>query len=710
MTGSPRTLGLVLALSSFTAPALVHAASNALPLREIVLRDGVEELFKEGVDLLGRGHPDEALKKFQQVLAASPSHEQAYELWKNTDPQVWLDMLVAQGEMELVAKRLMTLSELGRSERKNDAEVIKTLLGKLRSENSLESRQARNTLAAEHGEYVVPHMIPTLAEQGNDERRVLYMHTLTEMDRDVVIPLIEVLNSPDAFLRRNVALVLGDIGDPRAAGMLAVLAKSDADGGARSAAEAALAKCQSSGDPLNDFLKAGEAYALRMDSVLSSYQYSDVVWHWTDKGLVANKVVRAVYGDELSKKNYARALAADPSSLAARAGLARAYASEGAKLEALKAAGTDVSAMSATMDSDAIQLALIGGEALDAALSTAVQNGDSTAGQALIRALASTPNAPTAGLMAALASNDGAMRSEAAVALGNHAVTTHAQVSPEIIAGLGEAAGREIVRTVFVIDGHAEVRNAAMAQAEKLGFAAMGAERGANGLVLLHRVPGVDAVLVSDSLPDLTTFQVIDDLREEARFEKTPIFVLSANPDQAKELFGERATGIIASGGDLAQLGEAVGGLTGDRAAADRLAALAATTLGAIAGAGTDISSAVPGLVSTLANRDDAVTTRCMATIGMVGDSNHVASLAAVLADGKRSEAARTAAADALTSIFSRGASAAKESTDAIQGVVKSDAPMSVRTAAARALGAMHLMPDVRLDMLHAARAVPAQN
>ena len=710
MTGSHRNLGLVLALATFAAPTLAHAAPTSIALKAISWSaiDDVQDLFNQGVELLRRGKDDEALKAFQMVLAKDPSNQQAYELWKTTDHQIWLDILVKQGDFELIAKRLMGLAEMGRTERKNDAEAIKAALAELRSDQTMAFRKARNTLAAEHGEYAVPYMLPSLADQGNDDRRVIYMQTLTEMDRDVVIPLIEALNSPDAFLRRNVALTLGYIGDPRAAGMLAHLAKSDPDGGVQQAATEALAKCKSSGNALAEFLNQGEAYALRMDSVLAAHQYSDVVWSWSEAGLTSMGIPREVYGDEMSKKNYSRALAVDPNSLTARAGLARAYAAQGAKLAALKASGKDVAGMDALMDSDALGLGLVGADAIDAALARAVSTGDTTAGLALIHALAMMPNAPSGALNAALASKDGAMRSEAAVALGQQAVRSRTPASGAVIAALGEAAGREVVRTVFVIDARAEVRNAALAEIEKLGFAAMGAERGANALALLHRAPGVDAVLVGESLPDLTTFQVIDDLRAEPRYETTPIYVLAANAEQAKEIFGEKATGVVASSGDMAQLIAAMGALTGDRATADALAAKACATLSQIAAAGGNISAALPGLVSTLAHREDPVTVQALATLGQAGDAGQVSPIVAVLTDAKRSEVARSAAADALANIFSRGAVASAEDTAAIEATLTSDAPAGVRSGAARALGAMRLAADARARMLRSTRTAPA--
>lgn len=716
MTGCPRTFGFVLALTVFAA----QNTAEATPIRPFAgalsaltwnapAADQIEDLFKEGVDLLARNKRPEALRKFQELLAANPTQEQAYALWKNTDHQVWLDLLVEQGEFELVAKNLMKLAEAGRAERRNDGEAIKKLLGDLRAEDSLAFRKARNTLASEHGEYAVPYMLPTLAEQGSDDRRVLYMQTLTEMDSDVVVPLIEALNSPDAFLRRNVALVLGLIGDSRAAGMLAHLAKDDADGGVKAAASEALAKRKSSGDALAEFLAQGEAYALRSDRVLAAHQYSDVVWSWSEKGLTSMPVSRSVYGDEMSKKNYARALAVDANSLAARAGLARAYAVENAKLAGLAAAGQDVSAWAALADGNSIALGLIGADAIDAALGAAVRNSDTTAGEALIQALAQCPNAPTAGLMAALGSGDGAMRSEAAVALGRHAVASRSAANPAVIAALGEAAGREVVRTVCVIEPRAAVRDAALAELAKLGFAAHGVERGANALGLLHRVPGVDAVVVAESLPDLTTFQVIDDLRAETRYASTPIFVLADNADAAKELYGERATGVVGAS-DLSQLTAAVGGLTGDRALADALATQAAGVLGDIAAGGGDISAAVPGLLATLTNREDGVTTAALATLGRVGGSPHVAAITSIVADGARSEAARTAAANALAAIFARGATASADEMTALAGAIRSDAPAGVRNAAARAMGSLRLQADVRAEMLRAARAAQAQN
>src|SRR6185436_6149179 len=103
---------------------LFAAALLALPAQA----QDVKELFREGVDLLHRGRKEEALVAFQKVLAADPSQEEAYELWKETDYDIWLDLMVEQGEFPLVAQRIQELSRLARAERRNDTEAISALV------------------------------------------------------------------------------------------------------------------------------------------------------------------------------------------------------------------------------------------------------------------------------------------------------------------------------------------------------------------------------------------------------------------------------------------------------------------------------------------------------------------------------------------------------------------------------------------------------
>ena len=692
MTGSNRMLGLVLAL----AIATPSSAASAV----LLTADEVTDKFNEGVELLARGRDAEALLAFQRVLALDPSHEQAYELWKSTDHAVWLEILVKQGDFELVARRLMALAEQGKAERRNDPDEIKGLLARLRGDDVIERRTATRELSALHGQYAVPFMLPTLADRGNEDRRVIYMHTLTEMDTDVVVPLVEALSSDEAYLRRNVALTLGFIGDSRAAGMLAWMAANDADGAAQAAASEALAKIGHSGGALGAFLAAGNDYHTRNQNVLAPHMYSDVVWSWGEGGLSAREIPRDIYGDEMAKRSYARALMVDPGSLDARAGLARSYAVQIAKLEALAEAGQDVEELKAEVDQGHMSVLLAGSDALDAALTTAAQSGDVQSGIALARVLGDVATSATPGLNAALGSAEASLRAEAALALADVALRSNGMVGADVISALADAAGREVVRIIFVVDGDAARAAAVSSGLESQGISAHAFGSAANALAMLHRVPGVDAVLVADSLPDLTTDQVIDDMRSDPRFENTPILVLTANAEQAGELYGESTSGLVTDPADLSAVEEALsGGLDGDRAQANMLAAEAAEKLADLAVSGKDISAALAPLASTLAGRPDDVILPAMHALHVSGGADQVAALIGVLADGDRSDDARVGAGQAAGAIFSRGADG-QGSIETLTAVMTSEASLAVKKAAAQALGSMNLDAATRAELL----------
>jgi HEAT repeat protein len=697
MTGSQRKLGLALLVFLCLPQTPVFGAQDELQTK-----------FNEGVELLRRGKDAEALAAFQAVLAMDPSHEQAYELWKATDHQVWLDILVKQGDFELVARRLVDLTRMGRAEKRSDAAAIQAALTQLRSEDILTRTRAKHQLAAEHGEYAVPYMIPALGDRGDEDRRVILMHALTEMDTDVVVPLIEALNAEDAFLRRNVALTLGYIGDERAAGMLAWLAASDPDGAAQAAAAEALGTIGSRGGALGTFVRLGHDYHERNENVLAAHLYSDVMWDWNGTTLTSRPVPREIYNDEMAMRNYERALIVDPTSLDARAGLARSYVVEWAKLEDMAAAGQDVAALQAAIDEGSLAVQLAGYDALDRALAQSLESGDVIGAVAVARACGEVAPEPNPALRSALESPEASLRGEAALAMAKILTRNAAKAGNKVVGALGEAAGREIVRMGAVIDG-----DPARAQTVASGLAGLGVtaqvwNRGAQALAMLRRVPGLDVVLVSTSLPDLTTFQVIDDVRSDARFEKTPILVIAAGDSgTAEELFGDKTQGIVADPADLSAVASAMEGeLGGDRARADALSAQAAEALASLAMGGSDTGPALEGLTRTLASRPDRVILPAMQALRVAGTQAQVPALTTLLADGARSEESRIAAGRALAAILARGAQGDEA---ALTAVMDSDAPTAVRRAAALALGSQQLGPARRAELLRKAAAKGTQ-
>jgi len=667
MTGLRRHLGLLAFFAALSLPASAN------------------DTFDEGVELLRRGDDAAALAKFRKALAEDMSNEAAYELWKDTDHDVWIDMLVKEGQFELIAKRFMAKAQLGRVEQADDESTIRGLLRDVQSDDAMVRTAAVRALGANHGEYAVQYMLETLGDENAEDRRVMFMHALTEMGTDVVLPLLAALDSDDAYLRRNVALILGYIGDPRAQAALTWRAYNDGDEGVQLASAEAAKKCGSTGDAVALYLQLGDDYHHGRASVLRPVDYSDVVWAWSGSGLTGTATPRFLYADELSKNAYYAALAADPASVAARAGLARAYVSQHAEIELLAATGADVSAYDDVVAAAAIAVGSAGVDALEMALSWCVAESDSITGVGLIRALGAGSNIATPSLQAALASDDGAMKSEAAVAQGQIALRTQSSPGGAVVDMLGRTAGRSIMSLGVVIDADAARGGAVASAMSGAGILTNHWTSGASGLALLKRVPGVDVIVLAGTLPDLTADQVLHELASDDRTANTPVVMIDDS-----DAYADRVAAVIAGADGLDEITGAISGdASSDRTRADELAARAASTLAGLAQAGgSNLSSVAGALASTLGGRSDAVTVPAMHALAFVGGEAQLGALQAVLSSSDRSDDARIAAADAIGNIARRGSLGGTEGiVAALAAVAGSGSSLDVRVAASRALG-----------------------
>ncbi|MBL8857571.1 MAG: HEAT repeat domain-containing protein [Planctomycetes bacterium] len=690
MTGLRRTLSLCLALAAFQAPTW----ANRL--------DELQDTFKHAVDLLQRGHKEESLRALKKVLAASPDQKAAYEMWKSTPYIDWRDLLVEGGEFELAARRLIELAGAERQLLRNDeAAILAAVKDATTNPDPLARRLAIRTLSASHGEYAVPYLLPFLADGGDEDRRVLSMHALAQMGTDVVPPLIEALQATNSVLRRNVALVLGNIGDARATGALQWLAASDTDAVVKQSAADAVAKLAPTRSALENSLQAGEDYYARRDSALRFGQAGDVVWDWKDEHLVAVPIPRQLYGSEMSKRAYFRALRADPQSTAALAGLARAYVEMQTKIDAMVAAGQDPLEWKNTAGQTLTAVNAAGADALDLALQWSVKNVDASTGGALCRVLAPLAKGPTPGLQAALKSSDGTLRSEASVALGAIAARLRTSAGSDVVSALGEAAGREALRVAVVVSGDMSKLDAAAAQLEKMNVYVNKVGQGARALGILRRAPHVDLVLVADALPDMTTAQVVDGIRGDDRLAGTAVILMTADATLAGD-FGDRIQGSMSGPEDVAAIEAALSReMTGDRALAADLAARSSAVLSQLGAQGsTDLSGAQAGLV-VATGRADNIAIPAMHALGASGGAPQAAALVAALVDEARSDEARAAAGRSLSNLLGRHGSALDaEALAKVRAVVSSPASMSVREAAAQAIGSISMDAAERAELL----------
>jgi CheY-like chemotaxis protein len=706
MRGTPRFQGLAaLALLALTSGPLSSVAFAAPQDAD------VQEAFNRGVAALQRGDDEAALEAFQEVLALDPSNVDAYELWRTTDNEIWLDMMTRQGQLELVAKRLLELAEVRRGELSRDTGEINEKVGQLASADGVQRRALIAQLRSLHGEFAVARMLAPLAEEGRTELRVAFMASLAEMGPVAVPPLLEALRTSNAFQRRNLAFTLGNLGDRRAVGDLALLAQSDPDEGVREAAAQSLGRLGASGANASDALcNLGEAYLNGVSTVADPTLRSAVVWSWNGGRLEPTDVPSAVYLEEMAKRSFYRALAADPDSMRAQAGLVRASVQALANLEAAAEQGADVDGAIDNARTGLLAAYVAGPAALDRAIVDALSANDASAASALLSFSVGVLRGPSAGISQGLASRSVTVRDEAAVAAAHAVLAAGAQMPQNALGALGEAATREIRRTVLVIDGDAARSEGVTSVVEGRGHVVAVTKTGATGLATFNRLPAVDAVLVADSFSDLTTFQVLQQLRERGG-DELPVFVLSSDADRADELYGDWANGVVTAGEDMGQLDEALAGdFAGARGRAQNLAQRAAEALAALSAAGRDVSAVSDQLLDAGHNQGDAIAIPALTGLAASGAPRHGQGLVDIAADSGRSDEVRTAAADALAAINIRGSVVASaENYETLSGALADAGSAELRGALARALGAWDLDGTARQRALRTLRVTVSE-
>lgn len=692
----------------------------------------VDALFQQAVDAYRQGKDDEALKKLQEVIAKDPSRDDALRLRDAAGWKFWADMMVKKGEYEVVAKHLLGLAQGGERAHMADAEKIRKLIGDLKSEDFTVRSEATRVLLADHGDYAVPHMLEILGQAGDEDHRVAIIDTLTRMRSDAVLPLIEVLSSDNAMLRQTAAAILGNIGDPRAAGELKLLADQASDP-ANGAAQRALAKIFPSGSPAAvDLLKdKAHAYYRQSPDVLKEVGSARAVWRWEEGTLKGHELPRPLYAYSVAEGTLHRALKAAPDRADVRGLLARVLFAQKAEIDALTASAGDkaeaMKGMAAGLARGAAGGMGAGVDALVSALAEARRDGDGPSAVAVINALGQqlNPSDPNVGaLTEALDDGHREVRYAAAIALGHLSRQGSGPGSDKVVEILAAAAGEGAVRHVLVIDDQDATRNQILGELREAGMFASGARRGEDGLLMAKRPPVPDLVILRTDLgagqaeTSLSSMRVVHDLKRDYRTMNVPVIGLTAEARAAadKELFKDQLANVITTplvketyvGGVKTGLPE----IDSARALALDYAARSAGALSALARqgpSGVNLSAAVPALAeASRAGRPDNVRLAAIGALADIGGTNPQVALGAIEAltaacAASNPPAIRSAAAVAVGHVCRSAGSTPDATLQALLECAK-DADHSVGNGAGNGLGACPLNPEQRAQALTALR------
>ena len=655
-----------------------------------------DEALKAGVKLLKEGKVKDANEKFRGVLAANPSSEDAYALVKETDYQVFLEMLKAGGDAEQVARRLLSLSTIVEVEKSKDPAAIKALVETAINSTELDQRDtAARKLAGNHGQHAVPHLVGFLGSNDIDTRANAIL-ALSKIGSDAVMPLAASLGTGNDLQKKVTLVLLRRIGDERCAGAMAAAA-GDKAGGAQK------------------HLAMSKKYFLGDQMTVKNFDRSYTIWSVKDGALSGRDVSRFVYNYELAEQAAYDALALDPSLKDARAMIALSNVAEQVAYENLSddARGNEgIAAQGKSLEGAGALAASVGaGGLLDAfRLAGELKNGDAAAKVADV--LPSVWDGRAIGddnpLVTGLTSDDNKIRYAAAIALLRINPSAAFPKSNMVAAIAGDAAASRAVKQVLVID--TDSKNAANVQRalNMAGFHAVAARSGAEGLSMAKATGGFDAVVVAASLSDVTSFQVLSDLGGDFRTQAAKRIVMAPGADlgERKGEFDKFGLAGIAptstdSVGVVKVVKDALASPEGDigRVRANRLSIAASTGLGGANGGTFNLKDAQKGLLAAAGEGADAeVAQAALGALAKIAGADAQTQLRGAVANASSSPALRIAACRAMAMAL-RGQSPTKETYNALLDAM-GDADTGVRTAAGAALGAAKLTPEQQSEVL----------
>ena len=670
------------------------------------------ESFSEGVKLYRLGKSAEALQKFEEVLSEDPSHEQAFELWRTTDYAVWQALLLEGDEISKIAQHLLDRATLGSKERSREEDAISTLVAQATSADYGARAKAQLQLNADHGEFAVPALIAKLGDADDDKGQIYAMQALEQLARSATLPLVQAMASADDRTRRNIAAVLFQIGDERAAAAMAAAAATDESDGVRMASERALKATGRVGSAAD--LHMSDARKYLSHSGVRPGERSDVVWSYSDGQLMFSDSPSAVYHLELAKSSAHSALAFAPDSQEARALVAQAYLAEAAAIteslaanpedESLAPFGAQVAALKMTA-------AATGLDTVRRAVTDAIASGMVATAVAGIELLGQLENQNSIGgspLIGALSNGDTRIAYASALAL-TAAGGTNVPAAGQVVENLGNAVTEEAIMTVKVIDRSPATQRAVMDASFSRGFQRSVSESAVGAMDDLYSTP-VDVVVINEILPDARPEAIIGLIRGDKRMANTKILVVAKDTDAATELFGDRVDGFIEgplSGDNLKQaVEEALADVEPGprRARADKIAVSASNALSQLAGK-VDLGAALDHLVAQL-NRSDDVAIPSARAIGGGGNMAQAPALLGALANDAASLDLKVACASAAGDVFSRSGALDQAMIDQLMAIINSSADQALRAAVVGALGKATLDNATKLNLVNTLRVV----
>ncbi len=669
-----------------------------------------EAALKAALDDYAAGRYEDGLKKLTDYVATNPGDDEVYRVLRDTQDKVLLRTLAQGGDHERLMRYLLDKARPTVEAKKRDPDAIKALVDQAINGDYDAQRRACMTLAAKHGDYAVPYLLPALGD--SDAKKVTSaIFAFHYIGGEAVLPLAAAMNTGDARLRGYVAVVLGDLKDPRALPVLRRAAERDADEGVKAKAAASVEKIRAGAGAMSaaeSYVRTGQRYYENDPAVISEADQVYNLWRWEGDALARYEVPAALFNYAIAEAHAFDALALQPDLVPARSLLVRSVISQ-----SIQAKSMGEKAPEALKGANDLLLSQ-GFDAASAALSDALDQGDWSVAVECCRLLAATyGKQDLAGhpLGRALAAAERRVQYAAAVAALRMSPAAAFDNSGTVPSLAAQAASETALRQVFVIDDHDDARGRMTMDLREAGYVVGEDKDGYKGVSRLKSTATQDVVIVRADLGAggeipmyqwRSTLAVLDELSRDLRTKNMRVVVVvggSPAEIEAKKAFlsgkyGEAIKGFVeeplvtTAYLPIVEKAAQAGDLNPDRAAALVVAADAADALATTNPCCTawDFKVAIDPLSNNATDgATDDVKMNAVRALGNLKGGG-AAALAKVVGTADAKEDLRVAAAKSLGAVLSR-VQGTPDEIDALVAAAKAGG--AVGSAAMQALGAV---------------------
>jgi hypothetical protein len=567
------------------------------------------------------------------------------------------------------------------------------------------------------GEFAAPIMVDVLRDPNKRNLHTATRQGLVSLGRQVLNPLVAVLESKDTATLTTIVGVLGDVGYPDAAPYIARVYANNQPGMAevKSAAGRALAKLGYN-DPASIkaadmFYDLGEKFYYGNVSIVLDPRFPDAhIWSWDDaKGLTYKDVPQPIFNQIMSQRACEYALKLDPN----RGDVVSLWLAANNRREAdIPEGKTDPTHEGP--DAHFYNVAL-GTQYCNAALSRALKDRTPAVALKVVKSLQEIIGQSNmfqgAGgeggkepIIGALLFPNRPVRYEAAIAVGSAFPTQPFNGQETVVPTLAEAVSTSGKPNVVIVSPD---QNAANAMKEALKDAA-NADTGTNvetANAAAGRMPNVDVAII-----DARNNKDADAIGESPRLRGVPKVIIvedKASPYVAAEVqsplintivAGSNAPDGAALGAAMTKARERMGAAAMDDKTAESYALRSAQLLERLAlsrGQVLDVTAAQPALMRALEDPRIEIAKTSAGVLGLINNKEAQTALAAKATDDKANDDLKIAVFKGLArSAKFNGNQLDANMVEAVQKVVETNQNLQVRSAAAEAQGALNLPAD----------------